>query len=94
MNRAELIRELANKVQLSQADVDSVISSLEEVLIEKLPTTKKVTLRSFGDFSLVNKKARKARNPKTGEPVDVPAKNVVKFRPAKTFLERFNGTSN
>jgi len=62
----------------------------EEGFKEALARGEKVELRGFGNFRLKTRQARKARNPKTGETVDVPEKRVVYFRTGKELRELLN----
>jgi hypothetical protein len=56
--------------------------------VDTLLREKRIELRNFGVFEVKRRKARKARNPRTGEPVDVEPKNVVTFKPGKEMEER------
>ena len=68
------------------AGLDAVIAAMADALSNGTS----VDIAGFGKFALVDKPARQARNPSTGEPVDVPAKTVVQFKPAKALRESVN----
>jgi len=82
MNKGDLVNEVAKIVSTkkqAQEAVDCVIESITKALKKK----DTVTLVGFGTFKVDKRKARKGRNPQTGEAIKIPAKTVVKFRVAK-----------
>lgn len=87
MNKNDLKRFVKEQtgVTLKEAGVviDAVLSGIKEGAVKD----GKVTLVNFGSFNLKEQAPRKARNPRTGEPIDVPAKTVVKFKPSANFKE-------
>ncbi|MBE9543881.1 MAG: HU family DNA-binding protein [Proteobacteria bacterium] len=88
MTKAELVEKAAKDAKVSKvaaaAALNSFIGSVTKALKKK---DGKVTLVGFGTFSKVRRKARKGRNPQTGEPIKIKARNVVKFRPGKKLKE-------
>ena len=91
MNKATLIDFVAAETSMTKKDARSAIEAVIEGIVEGLSSDNKVALVGFGTFLLVDKKARTARNPKTGEAVEVPAKVVPKFSPSATLKEYFEG---
>ena len=89
MNKANLIDFVAAETNLTKKDSRGAIEAVVNGIVDGLNTDGKVALVGFGTFLLVDKKARIARNPKTGEAVDVPAKVVPKFRPSASLKELF-----
>lgn len=89
MNKADLIDFVASQCSLTKRDARGAVEAVVDGIVEGLETDGKVTLVGFGSFQLVEKAARTARNPKTGEAVDVPAKVVPKFRPSTALKENF-----
>lgn len=87
MNQADLISAVAKKTGLTKADVDAVLASTAEAALASLKGGVEVTLPGLGKLKTVARAARKARNPKTGEAVNVPARTVVKFSPAMVLRE-------
>ena len=88
MTKAELIEKMAkdagiSKVAAGQA-LDSFIDGVTKALKKK---DGKVTLVGFGTFSKVRRKARKGRNPQTGEPIKIKARTVVKFKAGKKLSD-------
>jgi DNA-binding protein HU-beta len=86
MTKAQLVEMMAKDAGLSKAAankaLDSFIDSVKKALKKK---DGKVTLVGFGTFSKVRRKARKGRNPRTGETIKIAASNTVKFTPGKSL---------
>jgi DNA-binding protein HU-beta len=86
MNKGDLINEVAKVVEskkMAQEAVDTVLSSITKALKKK----DSVTLVGFGTFSVSRRKARKGRNPQTGESIKIAARKVPKFVPGKALKE-------
>jgi len=75
MNKAELVEEVAKEVGLTKKDVNNVVDA------------EKVTLVGFGTFLVQKRKARQGVNPQTGEKINIPSKDVPKFRPGSALKE-------
>ena len=89
MNKKDLVGEVAKIVgtkKEAQAAVDCIFESITTVL-KKQGT---VSVSGFGTFKVTRRKARKARNPRTGEEIMIEAKNVPKFLPGKALKETVN----
>ena len=82
MNKQELIEAVADLTSLPKKDAKVVVDAVLDSIKNGIQNDGKVSLTSFGVFSSVDRPARKARNPRTGEQVDVPAKTVTKFKPS------------
>ena len=80
MNKGELIDVVAKDAGISRAMAGKVLNSIIDTVTKALKEGDKVSLVGFGTFSIVNRKARKGRNPQTGEEIEIPAKKVVKFK--------------
>jgi len=80
MNKGELIDAVAKDVGISKAMAEKVLNSIIDTVTKSLKKGNKVSLVGFGTFSIVNRKARKGRNPQTGKEIEIPAKKVVKFK--------------
>jgi DNA-binding protein HU-beta len=84
MNKSDLVKEVAKVVSTkkeAQAALDCVISSITK----SLKKGEDVTLTGFGTFKTVNRKARKGRNPYTGEAINIKATKAPKFSPGKAL---------
>jgi len=80
MNKGELTDAVAKDVGISKAMAEKVLNSIIDTVTKSLKKGNKVSLVGFGTFSIVNRKARKGRNPQTGKEIEIPAKKVVKFK--------------
>jgi len=84
LTKAEIITNIANRLDLNKKDVHKVLDGLFDELKTALQEDMTVELRGFGTFEIRTRKGRdKARNPKTGEVVPVKAHGVAIFRPGK-----------
>jgi len=91
MNKTDLINEVADVISMTKNDSNTVITAVLDTIIEGLVNDGKVSLSGLGTFTIKERDARIARNPKTGEPVDVPAKKVVKFKASSLLNDDING---
>ena len=80
MNKAELIKAIAEKAGLSKADAKNALDATIEVISEAMVQNDKVALIGFGTFSVSEKAERTGINPATKEKITIPAKKVVKFK--------------
>jgi nucleoid DNA-binding protein len=71
-----------------------IVQQTFDAIVDTLLEVGRIELRNFGVFEVKQRKARKARNPRTGERVDVPPKNVVTFKPGKEMEERVRRMTN
>lgn len=91
MNKAELINAINFATSdHTKKDIESILDTLALVITDRVKSGDKVTLHNIGIFSSVHKAKRKGRNPSTGAEVAIPAKNAVKFSPAKKFKDALN----
>jgi integration host factor subunit beta len=89
--RSELVQKLCeDHPDLTAKEVERVVASFYESIIGQLQNGGRVELRGFGAFSTRARDARRGRNPRTGEAVDVDAKRVPYFKPGKEMRERLN----
>jgi integration host factor subunit beta len=92
MIRSELIQKIAEEnPHLFQRDVERIVETIFEEIIEAMARGERVELRGFGAFSVKKRDARAGRNPRTGASVSVKAKNVPFFKTGKLLRERLNG---
>ncbi|WP_029423535.1 HU family DNA-binding protein [Alicyclobacillus macrosporangiidus] len=90
MTKTELIEELAVRAELTKAKAGRVIETLCEVIGERLQAGESVALPPLGRFIPVQRAARMARNPITGEFVSVPERAAVRFRASEGLKRRLN----
>ena len=88
MTKKDIVRTIAEEIDLPQFRTRVLVQRTFEALIEALVRDGRVELRNFGVFQIKQREARLARNPRTGEPVPVDAKNVVTFKPGKEMEAR------
>lgn len=88
MTKAELIEKMAKDAGISKTAATAALNSFTEGVTKALKKKNgKVTLVGFGTFSKTRRKARKGRNPQTGDPIKIKACNVVKFKAGKKLKE-------
>jgi integration host factor subunit beta len=87
MTKAELVEKVADKIQLTQKQTETVVNILLNSITEALSEGDKVELRGFGSFRIRNRNPREGRNPKTGDTVQIPAKRVPFFKAGKELRE-------
>jgi nucleoid DNA-binding protein len=85
MTKADLVEEVAGKTGLTRTDVGVVVDAFLEVVKKSLENGNNIEIRGFGTFKIKQRRARKARNPRTGEEVPVPDRKVPVFKPSNEF---------
>ena len=91
MTKSVLIEKISEKMDvISKKQTEVIVETIFESIKEALAKGGKVEIRGFGNFRLRSRNARKARNPKTGEAVDVPPKKVPYFKVGKELREMVN----
>ena len=88
MNKAELVEEVSGEVGLSKRETQKVVDAIIGTIGDTLAAGGKTTLVGFGTFGVRQKKARKGRNPQTGETIQIPAKKVARFVPGKDLKNK------
>ena len=92
MIRSELLQSLAQENPgLRVEEIEKIVSVFFDEITARLASGGRVELRGFGAFSTRSRDARKGRNPRTGDAVDVPGKRVPYFKPCKEMRARLNG---
>ena len=88
MTKKEIVKQISEELGLTQLKTKEIVQKTFDAIVETLLDKRRIELRNFGVFEVKRRKARKARNPRTGEKVDVEPKNVVTFKPGKEMEER------
>ncbi|RED14126.1 integration host factor subunit beta [Pontivivens insulae] len=92
MIKSELIQKIADEnPHLYQRDVERIVGTIFDEIINAMANGNRVELRGFGAFSVKQRDARVGRNPRTGESVDVAEKHVPFFKTGKLLRDRLNG---
>jgi len=89
MNKGDLVAEVA-KVLSSKKDAQNAVDQVFSAITHALTNDESVTLVGFGTFKTSERKARKGRNPQTGEEIDIPSRKVPKFIPGKNLKDAIN----
>ena len=87
MTKPELITKIAEKSNLSKKDAAAALTALTDVITEALKAEGKLAIPSLGTFELRERAARTGKNPRTGEKVEIAAKRVPAFKPAKALKD-------
>jgi DNA-binding protein HU-beta len=90
MNKADLVNSLSENTGLTKTKSNEVIDVIVSTISEALRSGDKVTLVGFGTFTTTQRDARKGRNPKTGETLEIPAKRVAKFKAGTELTKSVN----
>lgn len=87
MNKMELVAAMAAKAGLTKVDAEKALEAFVETVTEELTAKEEVRLVGFGTFAVSERKESEGRNPKTGEPITIPAKFIPKFKPGKLLKD-------
>lgn len=87
MTKVELIRQIADKAGIKQKDAEKALNAFTETVTEALKNGGKVALVGFGTFEVSERAARTGRNPQTGEPVEIAASKLPKFKAGKALKD-------
>lgn len=87
MTKTDLIAAVAEKSNLTKKDSDKVVSAVVDVITEALANGDKVSLVGFGTFEVKNRAARQGINPRTKEPMPIPASKLPAFKAGKSLKE-------
>ena len=88
MTKKEIVKTISEEIGLTQLKTKEIVQKTFDAIVNALVDEKRIELRNFGVFEVKKRAARKARNPRTGQRVDVPEKYVVTFKPGKEMEER------
>jgi integration host factor subunit beta len=87
MTKADLVEKVSSKIEINKKETENIIGIIFQSITESLSEGGKVEIRGFGSFRIRERNARTARNPKSGESVNVPAKKVPFFKAGKELRE-------
>jgi nucleoid DNA-binding protein len=88
VTKKEIVRTISEEIGLTQLKTKEIVQKTFDAIVEALVEEERIELRNFGVFEVKRRAPRKARNPRTGEKVDVAEKFVVTFKPGKEMEER------
>ena len=90
MNKTELVAAIADKTELSKKDSEKALKAFIDVVGEELKKGEKIQLVGFGTFEARTRNARTGKNPRTNEPIKIPAATVPAFKAGKAFKDAVN----
>tara|TARA_B100000123_G_scaffold257356_1_gene221293 strand:- start:45 stop:320 length:276 start_codon:yes stop_codon:yes gene_type:complete len=91
MKKSELIKLLAeNLEEHNEIDILLSVNLIQKSIVESLKNRKRVEIRGFGSFCLRDRKSIRARNPKSGESIELPKRSIPYFRASKLLKQRIN----
>ena len=91
MNKNELIAQVADAAEISKADAGKAVDAVFDAIAGALASGGDVRLVGFGTFSVAERAATQGRNPRTGEPIQIPASKQPKFKAGKGLKDAVNG---
>ena len=87
MTKFDLVQAVSKKFKITFSQADDIVSYIYETIVKAVATGERVIIPGLGVFTVKERKAKKARNPRTGEEVLIPKRKVVVFRAAKSLKE-------
>jgi len=87
MTREDMVAKLAEGTGIMKKDIQKILDLLPGIIRDEVGNSGSVRYSGLGTFSLVKREARQGRNPRSGEPISIPAKMFVKFKPHSNFLQ-------
>ncbi len=91
MNKNDLVSAVTSTSGTSKANAAKAVDAVCDVITDALSRGEDVRLTGFGSFSVASRSARVGRNPRTGEPIDIPASRQPKFKAGKQLKDAVNG---
>jgi len=88
VTKKEIVKTISEEIGMTQLKTKEIVQKTFDAIVETLVDEGRIELRNFGVFEVKRRAARKARNPRTGQRVDVPEKYVVTFKPGKEMEEK------
>lgn len=90
MNKGDLINKVVEGAGITKAQATSAVNSVFNSIQDAVKAGDKAAFVGFGTFSVAHREARAGRNPRTGDTIQIPAKNNVKFKPGKELTDYVN----
>ncbi len=87
MTKAELVAEVAKQAGITKKEADAAIKAAVSAIASALKKGERIAIPGLGIFSVKQRAARKGRNPRTGQVIQIPARKVVAFKPAKDLRD-------
>ncbi len=90
MTKAEIIQSVYNKLGLSKRDSARIVESVFDIMKDALAEGEKIKISGFGNFVVSGKRARKGRNPQTGESIEISKRRVLTFKASQVLRNSLN----
>ena len=90
MTKKEIVKKISEDIGLTQLKTKDIVQRTLDAIIQTLVSEGRIELRNFGVFEVKQRKPRKARNPRTGAEIDIPASTSIRFKPGKTLKDAVN----
>ncbi len=87
MTKAELVSMIAKKAGITKKEADAAVKAFVEAIHELFKKDESLRIPHLGTFKVVVRKARKGRNPRSGQVIEIPARKVLTFKPAKELVQ-------
>lgn len=87
MTKAELVSMIAKKAGITKKDADAALKAFVEAMQELFKKGDSIRIPGLGTFKVVTRKARKGRNPRSGQVIEIPARKALTFKPAKELVQ-------
>jgi integration host factor subunit beta len=91
MTKSELIETISTRIDVPKKRAEDVVNAVFESMKEALLEEERIEIRGFGSFSIREHRAKRGRNPRTGDTVDVDEKRTVHFKAGKELRDRVDG---
>ena len=88
MTKADLVELIYERTGLSKKEAGEIVEEVFAIVTDKLREGEKVKISGFGTFVVNHKRARRGRNPQTGEPITIDSRSVLSFKPSQLLKER------
>jgi len=93
LTKNDIVEQIYEKIGLTKKECVSIVESIFDIMKEELYQGNPVMISGFGKWTVMNKHARKGRNPQTGETMTIDARNVVTFKGATNLRSTINSKS-
>lgn len=91
MNKEDLVRELAERMEMTKVQANKVVDSFVRILVDGLVAGESIKIPGFASLTVVHKEAKEGRNPQNGEKIQIPATKKVSFKLSSTVKAELNG---
>ena len=90
MTKVDIIENIYEKVGFSKKEVAKIVESVFDIMKENLQQEQKIKISGFGDFVIRRKRARRGRNPQTGDDIEISARRILTFKPSQVLKAAIN----